>query len=236
MKNFQKGVDKFVNVLNPQDDPYWDSSCFIINAYYFQERNELCLPVGILQPPFFSTEASFISNLAGIGTTIAHEISHAFDEDGHYFDEFGNLSPWWNSIEIELYKQKTQRIITIFDNEKYKGMYVDGENTLSENLADLGSISICLDVIRLEWVAKNVLNKEKQLEDLREFFIGYAKTWAFKDTLAKRKMAIDSDVHSPPEVRVNLILKQFDEFYEAFGFTKDDKGWIPPNERIDIWG
>ena len=157
---------------------------------------------------------------------MAHEMAHGFDEEGRKYDEKGNYKHWWVSIDIELYKEKTKKLVELFNKEKYHGLSVDGELTLGENLADFGAMAICLQVI-----------KERGLQsELREFFTWYAKTWIYKETNAKREQAIKKDRHAPAETRVNVVIRHFQEFYDAFSIKEGDPGWIAPNERINIWG
>jgi predicted metalloendopeptidase len=220
---------------SPQQRRMWNNSCYEVNAYYYAELNELCVPIGFIHDPFFSLKQSFVENLAGVGNVMAHEISHGFDEEGRKFDEFGNNFPWWTSIDIELYKTRTKALVDEFDKQKFYGLKINGELTLGENLADFGAIAICMDVLRTYW-QHNGATPARRLADLREFFTAYARSWAFKNRRAARLQATKSDSHAPPELRVNVVVRHFAEFYEAFGFTSADEGWIPPEHRIDVWG
>ena len=226
---------EFGKLSKPDERRLWNNSCYDVNAYYYAELNELCVPMGFLGPPFFSLEQSFIKNLAGVGNVMAHEISHGFDEEGHKYDEYGNNYPWWTSIDVELYKVKTRALVKEFDRQKFAGLTVNGELTLGENLADFGAIAMCMDVLYSTWT-KSKPTEEKKMADLREFFTAYAMSWAFKNRKAAQVQALKSDSHAPPELRVNVVLRHFKEFYDAFGFTEKDEGWIPPELRIDVWG
>jgi len=166
---------------------------------------------------------------------MAHEISHGFDEEGRKFDEFGNNFPWWTSLDLELYKTKTKALIDEFDKEVHHGVKINGELTLGENLSDFGAIAICMDVLRTRWQKLGASERQGKAE-MREFFVAYARSWAFKNRRAARVQAAKSDSHAPPELRVNVVLRHFTEFYEAFDFTSADEGWIPPEQRIDVWG
>jgi putative endopeptidase len=211
-----------------QDKSIWNNDCFVVNAYYYPEFNELCLPLGFLNAPFFSLDQSFIENLAGLGNIIGHEISHGFDEEGRKFDEHGNYKPWWTSIDVEIYNEQTKILVEEFSKQKYHGLRISGELTLGENLADFGAMRICLDVI------KNQGGDTKK--NFQNFFIAYAKTWIYKERAEKREQAVKKDRHAPPQLRVNVIVRHFDEFYEAFDIKEDDEGFIPEEERIRIWG
>jgi hypothetical protein len=241
--NFIKNImllnktDSFYNInrlnTDARSDSRWDNACYDVNAYYYTELNLLCIPMGFLNAPFFSVEQSFVQNLAGLGNIMAHEIAHGFDEEGRKYDEKGNHNPWWISTDIELYSSKTRHLIDFFGKERYYGLKVNGELTLGENLADLGAMAICLEILndRLSDKPDTVRKAE-----LREFFISYAKSWAYKETSKKREQAIKKDSHAPAQTRVNAIVRQFSEFYEAFSIKESDPGFLPVNERINIWG
>jgi putative endopeptidase len=80
------------------------------------------------------------------------------------------------------------------------------------------------------------MSPSKRLEELRDFFTWYAKSWVYKETKEKRTQSIQKDVHAPPQIRVNAIIRQFGEFFEAFSIGPGDPGYLAENERIDIWG
>ena len=119
-------------------------------------------------------------------------------------------------------------LIEEFDKQKYYGLKVSGSLTLGENLADFGAMRICLDII-----GSRTKDRKK---DLRDFFTAYAKTWIYKERSEKREQAIKKDRHAPPQLRVNVIIRHFDEFYEAFDIKETEEGFIPVDERIRIWG
>lgn len=222
------------------DKKLWESPCFEVNAFYYSEMNEFCIPIGFLFSPFYGEEMTFVQIVAGLGNIVGHEISHGFDKDGRKFDENGNNYPWWTSLDLELYYSKTKQIIDIFNHEKYHGLKVNGELTLDENLADFGALAICLDVLHNSWNAsaesKKPLSEAEKKKQLREFFVWYSKTWAYKDTRAHQKMAVKTNVHAPAELRVNTLVPHFEEFYYAFDFDEKHEGYVAPEHRVDVWG
>ncbi len=63
------------------------------NAYYDPSKNEIVLPAAIFILPGISDSViddALVYSYAG-GTTIGHEITHGFDDEGRQFDEKGNL-------------------------------------------------------------------------------------------------------------------------------------------------
>ena len=211
----------------------WDATCFEVNAYYYGELNQFFIPVGFLFPPFYSSDMSFVQNLAGLGNIVGHEISHGFDKDGRKFDARGNNYAWWSSLDLDKYNVKIRQVVDLFNKQKFHGLKVNGLMTLDENLADIGALAICLDIMKKRLVG---LGEKEKKAQLREFFIWHCKTWAYKATAQHRRLAIKTDSHSPPELRVNTLVPHFDEFYYAFDFGEDDEGYVKPENRLDVWG
>ncbi len=209
----------------------WQEGAFEVNAYYYPEGNMLVVPAGILRPPFFDTARSDAWNLGAIGVAMSHEITHGFDADGRTFDGAGNYVDWWTPSDERTYRAMSRAVVKLFDGQEYMGGHVDGKNTLNENLADLGGMAIALEALKM------ILPKDPagQKAAYVDFFTGFAVSWRQKDRPKKAKQALLLDVHAPPLYRVNLIVKQFEEFYTAFDIKPGMKGYVPPEERIVFW-
>lgn len=227
-------TDEFMKVNKPLQPEKWEDDVFAVNAYYYNEGNRLILPAGILRWPFFHPNASDGWNYGGLGATIGHEISHAFDNDGKDYDEQGNLDPWWTKDEIKKYSEKTKALISLYDRTNYFGHHLNGSLTLSENIADLGGISIALEALKTN-LAKKHLEKEEYLNQLRDFFISYAVSWRTKEKKVKAMQSLFMDVHAPPPARVNNIVCQFDEWYECFNVQPGHALYKDPKDRIRIF-
>jgi len=210
----------------------WKDGSFEVNAYYYPEGNLMVVPAGMLRPPFFDLERSAAWNLGGIGAAVGHEITHGFDADGRNFDADGNYKDWWTPSDERTYTNMTEAVVALFEGQKYMGGKVNGERTLDENLADLGGLSIALEALRPHLAEPGTAERKKAL---CEFFTSYAVSWRQKDRPKKAKHALLMDVHAPPSLRVNLIVRQFAEFYEAFDIKAGDDGWIDPSLRIEFW-
>lgn len=111
----------------PVDRMRWEMSAATVNAYYHPFKNIIVFPAAILQAPFYSLKQSSSQNYGGIGAVIAHEISHAFDNNGSLFDEFGNLNNWWTDEDSAHFKQLAQKMIEEFDGIPFAGQKVNGE-------------------------------------------------------------------------------------------------------------
>ena len=192
------------------------------------------IPAGILQPPFFDLKRSDAWNLGGIGAAIGHEITHGFDDDGRLYDKSGVMKDWWSETDAKTYKKISQDLVHLFNKATYMGGHVDGELTLSENIADLGGVSIALEALELEF-KKDGYNDAAKKKAYKEFFTSYAVSWRNKDRTKKAAQSLLLDRHAPAPLRVNLIVRQFAEFYYAFDITESDPGYILPKDRIQVW-
>jgi putative endopeptidase len=204
----------------------WGKPVYEVNAYYYPAENRFLLPAAILRPPFYDSAKSRVWNYGAIGVTIGHELCHAFDADGREYDAKGNKRDWWTERDNREYKRKTRRIVRLFESRKYRGMNVNGSLTLVENIADLGGLDFSLAALAAD------LGRALTSAELREFFTAYAITWRSKDRKRKASQLILMDPHAPPSLRVNHIVRQFDEWYTAFGVPEDCPDYIPPSERI----
>jgi putative endopeptidase len=230
-KDTEYGIEEIGIRGDSARTPYWDSACFEVNAFYYPDYNEMIIPAGILQPPFYDPKKSLAWNLGGIGNVITHEITHGFDSDGRNHDGDGNYAPWWTEEENTEYEKKSKQIEELFSVE-YMGATINGKLTLMENIADLGGVSISLQALRDEMAGKTSVERQRMLKD---FFVSYAVSWRNKDRKKKADLASKTDKHAPPELRVNKILSQFPEFYETYGLKPGDSLWVLPEDRVTIW-
>lgn len=214
--------------------PTWDDGAFEVNAYYYPDRNQLTIPAGMLRPPFFDLRRSTAWNYGGIGAAVGHEITHGFDADGKNYDLHGSYKDWWAAKDNEAYDRMTESLVTLYGAEEYAGGHVDGRLTLSENIADIGGVAIALDALHEELRERHVTAAEKRAA-WRDFFTSYAVSWRNKDRPRKAKQALYLDVHAPAPLRVNMVVRQFAEFYEAFGIGAGSPGWIDEKDRIQLW-
>lgn len=214
-----------------KDTELWDEGVFEVNAYYYSEGNMMVVPAGILRSPFFDLKRSEAWNLGGIGAAIGHEITHGFDADGRLYDDKGNYNDWWTKKDSMTFEKLSESIVKLFDGQPYMGGKVDGKLTLSENIADLGGLAIALQA--LESVLPADASERKKA--YCEFFTSYAVSWRNKDRLKKAKQSLLLDSHAPAPLRVNLIVRQFEQFYTAFDIADSHPMYIRPELRIKLW-
>lgn len=210
----------------------WDDPVFAVNAYYYEQANEIVIPAGSLYWPFYATEAKPGWNFGGLGAVLGHEMTHAFDEDGKDFDPDGYEKRWWTAADNRAYNKRTRSLVALFSKQRILGHPVNGNLTLNENISDLGGLAIALQALEKELGQATAAEKK---EAYRSFFTSYALSWRTKDKPAKMLQALFLDRHAPPKFRVNLIVSQFQQWYDAFDVEPSDKMYIPPEERIRIF-
>ena len=208
----------------PVDRMRWEMSAATVNAYYHPFKNIIVFPAAILQAPFYSLKQSSSQNYGGIGAVIAHEISHAFDNNGSLFDEFGKLNNWWTDEDSAHFKQLAQKMIEEFDGIPFAGQKVNGKLTVSENIADAGGLSCALEAAKTEADF-----------NAQEFFINWATIWRMKATEQYMQLLLSIDVHAPQKLRANIQAENLDDFYTAFDIKPGDEMYRAPEDRVHIW-
>ena len=206
------------------DRSEWGMSAATVNAYFHPNHNLICFPAAILQAPFYSVNQSRSENYGGIGAVIAHEVSHAFDNNGAKFDAQGNMNNWWTEADLEAFDQRAQAMIKQWDGIEFAGGKVNGKLTVSENIADGGGLTAALEA-----------TKQEDDANLAEFFINWARIWSLKARPEYQQLLLSIDVHSPAELRANIQVRNMDEFYETFDVKEGDKMYFAPEDRVVIW-
>ncbi|GAO99407.1 M13-type metalloendopeptidase [Fructobacillus ficulneus] len=216
--------DTFSHWGQTPDRDKWEMPGDLVNAYYSPEFNQIVFPSAILQAPFYDYHQTASQNFGGIGTVIAHEITHAFDTNGARYDEKGNLKEWWTKQDFANFEKKTQAVIDRFEGQDSAGSKINGHLTVSENVADLGGVSAALAAA-----------KAQPDFSAKEFFENFATLWRQKAKDEYLAMLAKIDVHAPGKLRTNVILPNFDDFHETYQTQAGDGMWVAPAERIKIW-
>ncbi|VEU70029.1 M13 family metallopeptidase [Mycoplasmopsis glycophila] len=206
------------------DQNIWGMSSFEVNAYFNPLANVIVFPAGYLQAPFYDYNQNSSANYGGLGMTIGHEISHAFDNNGAQFDANGSFENWWTEADYAAFKEKTQLMIDLFDGYETPFGKINGELTVSENIADQGGIISALEAARTEADF-----------DIEKFFENYAYC---ERSLTKKETAIQrllTDPHSPAKERVNLQLMISKDFQDHYKISKEDKMYTDPKKIFEIW-
>ncbi|TFF40330.1 M13 family metallopeptidase [Mucilaginibacter psychrotolerans] len=220
----------------PVDRTEWGMTPQTYNAYYNPSNNEIVLPAAIFMIPGALDENIDDAVVYGYAaaSTIGHEITHGFDDQGRQYDAQGNLKAWWTPQDSAKFTQRAEMLVKQFDGYKIGDQHINGKATLGENIADLGGIVIGLDAFKKTQQYKDgkTING---LTPLQRYFLGYALGWLGHDRPEALSSQLLSDVHSPGFMRVNGPFTDVDEFYQAFGIKKGDKMWLDPAKRVKIW-
>ena len=231
--NFDKEIRE---VNEPVDKDEWFMSPQTVNAYYNPAYNEIVFPAAILQPPFYDYRADAAVNYGGIGAVIGHEISHGFDDQGSQYDKDGNLNSWWTDEDREAFEARNSKLVEQFDAyEPLPGVKVNGKFTLGENIGDLGGINAAYDGLQLH------LAENGRPEDIdgytpeQRFFISWGTIWRTKYRDKALENQVKTDPHSPGMFRAGGPVINLQAFYDAFGISPGDQGYVAAEDRVEIW-
>lgn len=195
------------------------------NAFYDSEDNSINILLGIMGEELYHDGISKEELYGGLGTVIAHEISHAFDSNGSQYNKDGALENWWTDSDKKKFDSKIDSVINYLD-----GITIYGDNSLDGSMMD--------SEYTADWTAINCLlgiaSKDTEF-DYDKFFRQYAYIWASKATLERVNQLYAVDPHPPVYVRVNAVLNQFDDFYKTYDIEEGDNMYIAPEKRIKIW-
>ena len=228
-------ADNVSKLGKPTDRTEWGMSPQTVNAYYNPSTNEICFPAAILQPPFFNPDADDAVNYGAIGVVIGHEMSHGFDDQGRLFDKDGNMADWWTPEDAEKFNAKAQVLVAQFDSvEIAPGLHANGQLSLGENIGDHGGLSIAYTAMHNAIEGRDIAPIDGFSPDQR-FYLSYGAIWAQNITEQEKARLTKLDVHSLAENRVNVSLKNFQTFFDAFGIKEGDPMWRPESERVHIW-
>ena len=226
------------NKLNkPVDRTEWDMTPQTYNAYYNPSNNEIVMPASIFMIPGYTDDQ--VDDAVAYGyaaaSTIGHEITHGFDDQGRQYDAEGNLKMWWTAEDSAQFAQRTLKLIAQFNEYMpVDTMHVRGEATLGENIADLGGIVLGLRAFKKTEQYKKG-EKIAGYTPLQRYFMGYALGWMGHVTKERLARQIMTDVHSPAKERVNGPFVNIPEFYEAFGIKDGAKMSREVAKRTKIW-
>jgi putative endopeptidase len=221
----------------PVDRNEWDMYPQTYNAYYNPSNNEIVLPAGIFTIPGYRDEEVDDAVVYGYGgaSTIGHEITHGFDDEGRQFDEKGNLVSWWTKSDEETFTKRAEVMIKQFDEfEPVKGYHINGKATLGENIADLGGILLGIEAFK-----KTAQFKENKMiagyTPMQRYFLGYSLGWLGHTREEQEKNRLMTDVHSPAKYRVNGPFVDVDEFYTTFNIKPGSPMYRADSLRVKIW-
>ncbi|XP_073253544.1 endothelin-converting enzyme 2-like [Porites lutea] len=238
-------VDKWVRrrlfnkLRKPVDKEKWPMFPQTINAMYQFYENEIVIPAGILQSPFFySANIPRSLSYGALGSIIGHEITHGFDNTGRKFDKNGDIvKEWWSNSSVKEFNKKAKCIEKQYSKYKVQGKYpISGKVTLGENIADNGGTKLSYFAYH-DWLHQTG-NKEFLLPGLEYsneqlFFIGYAQEYCSHARQKTEYIATLSEIHAPPKFRVIGTLSNFKEFSVAFNCPVNST--MNPRTKCEVW-
>ncbi len=210
----------------PVDKSEWQMSPPTVNAYYDPQQNNVNFPAGYIQPPFFNDKEDDAANYGDMGSTIGHELTHGFDDQGRQFDKDGNLRDWWTKEDEQKFNDRADCEVKQYDAiEAVPGVHLNGKLTLGENLADLGGLWLAwlawLDQAQTAHVDKNA--KTDGYTPDQRFWVAYAQQWCTQTRPEQLRTQAETDPHAPDEYRTNAVLIDLPEFAKSFSCKKTDK-------------
>ncbi|MBA2711197.1 MAG: M13 family metallopeptidase [Tatlockia sp.] len=216
----------------PVDRSEWAMAPQTINAYYDPSMNNLNIPAGILQPPFFDPKAPAAVNFGAIGFVMGHEMTHGFDDQGAQFDGHGNLKNWWTEADLNKFKAATNCIVEQFSKYKVNGDPVQGKLVVGEAAADLGGLTLAYHAFHNSKYYKEAKTINSLTPD-QQFFLGAAHVWALNIRPEQARNLLTTDPHPPMQYRVNGTLANMPQFQAAF--PSPLKGVMANENRCVIW-
>lgn len=225
----------------PVDKTEWAMTPQTVNAYYNPLANEIVFPAGILQAPYFDPESSDAENYGAIGVVIGHEMTHGFDDQGRNFDARGNMTNWWTPEDAKAFEDLAAKLGAQFDAvEVLPGLHANGAYTMGENIADQGGLRVARTAFLDSQKKKGVdINSEEAkidgLDPMQVFYLNYANIWAANTRPEEVRNRTMNDVHSLPENRVNVSLRNITPFFEAFSITEGQPLYLAPEDQVIIW-
>ncbi len=210
----------------PVDKNEWEMSPPTVNAYYDPQMNNVNFPAGYFQPPFFSPKEDDAANYGDMGSTIGHELTHGFDDEGRQYDKDGNLKDWWTKDDEDRFNQKAECVVKQYDAlEPVPGVHLNGKLTLGENLADIGGTWLAWMAWQEQAALHHVDMKAKMdgyTPDQR-FWIAYAQQWCTQTRPEQLRTQAQTDPHAPDEDRTNSVLQDLPDFAKSFSCKKTSK-------------
>ena len=196
-----------------------------VNAFYSPTDNSINFPASLAY--IFDEKDSYYTNLGKVGFIIGHEISHAFDTSGAQYDEKGAFRNWWDESDYKEFEKRSKKVIEYYNNLKDEyGQSINGELTVTENIADLGGAEAVINI---------AVNNGASRDELKKLFEGMAYGFASEQSRMYAAYAKLQDTHAAANARINGPLSSSQTFYDTYGVQEGDKMFVPKEDRVKIW-
>jgi predicted metalloendopeptidase len=218
----------------PVDRSEWVMTPQTVNAVNLPVMNAMNFPAAILQPPYFDPNRPVVMDYGAMGATIGHEISHSFDDQGAQFDATGQLHNWWTAEDFAHFKEASQKLAKQYDLYRpFPDLALNGQQVLSENIADLAGLAVTYDAWQLSLNGKAAPVVDGFSGD-QQFFMSYVQSWRGKTREPALRQQVITDGHAPDEYRADTV-RNLDAWYKAFDVKPGEKLNLAPEQRVRIW-
>jgi predicted metalloendopeptidase len=206
-----------------------------VNAVNLPIQNALNFPAAILQPPFYDPQADAPVIYGAIGTVIGHEISHSFDDQGSQFDANGRLRSWWTESDFAHFKEASAKLVAQYNAyTPLPNLHVNGQLTLSENIADVAGLSAAYDAYKASPEARRQSTAADGFTNDQRLFISFGQNWRSKMREPLLRQVIVTDGHAPDEYRADTV-RNLDPWYGAFDVKPGQRLYLEPPDRVRVW-
>ena len=203
-------------IAKPLDRSEWGMTPPTVNAYFDPQLNDINFPAGVLQPPLYDPDLDEAPNYGNTGSTIGHELTHAFDDEGRKYDAHGNLKDWWTPADAQQFKDRAECLVA--QNSAYvvvDDLHSNGRLTLGEDVADLGGLILAHMAWKVQTATQSLPNRDGLTPEQR-FFVGYAQWACQNDRPEELRLLVKTDTHSSARLRINGTVVDMPEFRQAF--------------------
>lgn len=202
------------------------TQAYIVNASYTPSKNAIYINLGYIQKPFVDLDERGIEyNLAHLGFTIGHEMSHGFDDMGSKYGADGKLFDWWTGKDKKYYKKIQDDVVKQYEEFAARdGIKFDASIGLGEDLADISGIGICDEYLR------DFQDNNQDLVPIRALsYEGFYTYFAFQQKQFVGKKAISAQLKTNPhpldKYRCNIPLSRSSIFRALYHVKKGDGMW-----------
>ncbi|MBF5043396.1 M13 family metallopeptidase [Aggregicoccus sp. 17bor-14] len=228
---YRRNLAKFGH---PVDHGEWVMNPQLVNAVNLPVRNALNFPAAILQPPYFDPASPAAVNFGATGATIGHEISHSFDDQGAQFDSQGLLRNWWTRADFAHFEASGKALAAQFSTYRpFPDLVLNGEQVLSENIADLAGLNAAYDAYRIANGGK-AGPAARGLDGDQQFFLAFAQSWRSETREATLRQQVITDGHAPDQYRAQTV-RNMDPWYAAFDVKPGQALYLEPKDRVRVW-
>jgi predicted metalloendopeptidase len=227
---------EIAKIGKPVDRSDWDFPPQTVDASYDPGLNQITIPAGILQPPFFDAGADDAVNFGGIGAVVGHELTHGYDDEGSQYDGDGNLRAWLAPADAKEFHARIACIVKQADDYQVApGLHLNGKLVVGEATADLGGTVLALRALENSERSAPTPAPIDGYTPVQRFFLGYAASWRASERAEFERNQVLSDPHPVPRYRTDATVSDMDDFYAAFAVDPGTPMYRAPADRCRIW-